>query len=317
MKRSFGLLILLLLVSQAVFAADAPSKPRLLFLTQSKGFTHGSVRRSTSERSPAELAMMQLAMDSGEFTIRCTQNATADITKENLQNYDIVVFYTTGKLPIATEDIEYLLGDWLHQKGHGFIGFHSATDTYKDYEPYYDLSGGTFAGHPWGSNTPVTFKIHDTEHPTMKPFGGSRMDFKDEIYQYDNWQPEKCRVLMSLDMEHTDLKRPYHVPVAWCKNVGDGKMYYNNMGHREDTWQDERFLDSIVAAVRWIAGKEEGSGEPNPEVSAAHHEHSKKFAEAAGVTQAKLDAEQRAREERAAARRAAREAAAKANAAGN
>ena len=311
--------IALLMVAQAVFAADKAPKPRILFLTQSKGFTHGSVRRSTSERSPAELAMMQLAQRSGEFTIRCSQNAEADITKENLQNYDIVAFYTTGKLPIAEADIEYLLGEWLHQKGHGYMGFHSATDTYKDYEPYWDLSGGTFNGHPWGSNTPVTFKIHDTDHPAMKPFGGDRLDFKDEIYQYSNWQPEKCHVLMSLDMEHTKLKRPYHVPVAWCKNVGDGKMFYNNMGHREDTWQDERILQSIVGAVRWIAGKEKGSAEPNPEVSAAHHEHSKKHAEAAGQSQARIDAEKKAKQERAAARRAARAAKekAKAAAAGN
>ena len=305
MKRLAGLTVLLLLISQSLFAAD---KPRILFLTQSKGFTHGSVRRSTSERSPAELALMQLAFDSKEFTIRCTQNAEADITKENLQNFDIVAFYTTGNLPIAEEDIEYMLGDWLHKKGHGFMGFHSATDTYKNYEPYWDLSGGTFNGHPWGSNTPVTFKIHDPEHPTMKPFGGTRFDFKDEIYQYNNWQPEKCRVLMSLDMEHTKLKRPYHVPVAWCKNVGDGKMFYNNMGHREDTWQNEAFLDSIVMAVRWIVGKEEGSGEPNPEVSAAHQEHSKKFAEAAGFSMAKIEAEKKAKAARNAARRAAKEA---------
>ena len=305
MKLTSGLIVFFLLVTQCVFAAD---KPRILFLTQSKGFRHGSVHRKTSERSPAELAMMQLALNSNEFTIYCSQNAAADITKENLQNFDIVAFYTTGKLPIAEADIEYMLGEWLHIKGHGFMGFHSATDTYKDYEPYWDLSGGTFNGHPWGSNTKVTMKVHDLEHPTMKPFGAEHFEFTDEIYQYNNWQPEKCRVLMSLDMEHTQKKRPYHVPVAWCKEVGDGKMFYNNMGHREDTWQDERFLKSILMAVRWINGQEEGSGEPNPEVSAAHHAHSKKFAEAAGETQAKLEAEKQAQQARAAARRAARKA---------
>ena len=47
-----------------------------------------------------------------------------DFTKENLQNYDIVLFYTTGdeQLPIAEDALEYFLNDWLKQKGHGFIG---------------------------------------------------------------------------------------------------------------------------------------------------------------------------------------------------
>ena len=159
--------LLLSFVASISMAAD---KPSILFLTQSKGFMHGSVRRESSERSPAELAMMQLAKDSKQFRVYCSQNAEADITKENLQRFDIVMFYTTGKLPIKTDDVEYLLGEWLHQNGHGFIGVHSSTDTYKDYEPYWDMVGGTFNGHPWGSNSKVTMKVHDPDHPTMKPF---------------------------------------------------------------------------------------------------------------------------------------------------
>ncbi len=286
---------------QSGYGAD---KPRILFLTQSKGFTHGSVRRPEGQRAPSELAMLQLAKDSEEFTVVCTQNAEADIAKDNLDKFDIVAFYTTGKLPISEGNLKYFLGEWLHKKGHGFMGFHSATDTFKDYEPYWDMVGGTFSGHPWGSNTTVVMKIHDQNHPAMKPFGGDIFQIKDEIYQYKNWQPEKVHVLMSLDMELTETKRPYHVPVAWCKEVGDGKMFYNNMGHREDTWQNERFLESIVMAVRWIVGKEVGNAKPNPEVSAAHHTHSAKYANMAGETQAKLDAEKAAKAERVAARRA-------------
>ena len=104
-----------------VAAAD---KPRVLFLTQSKGFVHQPVKRQEGTRAPAELAMMQLAKDSGAFTVVCSQNAAADITRANLENFDIVAFYTTGKLPIAEADAKHFLGEWLHEKGHGFMGFH-------------------------------------------------------------------------------------------------------------------------------------------------------------------------------------------------
>ena len=280
---------------------NAEDVPRILFLTQSKGFTHGSVRRKEGTRAPAELAMMQLAKDSGEFTVHCTQNAEADITKENMQKYDIVAFYTTGNLPIGNSDLEYLLGDWLHQKGHGFIGFHSSTDTYKNHEPYWDMIGGTFNGHPWGAGSKFTATVHDTQHPGMKPFGKS-FEFQDEIYQYKNWQPEKCHVLMSIDMQNTKTKRPYHVPISWCKQIGEGRLFYNNMGHREETWRHQPFLDSIVAAVRWVTYKEEGDATPNPEVSKAHHELSVKYATEAGVTEKRLADEEKAK----AAKRAAR-----------
>jgi len=252
-------------------------KPRVLYITESKGFKHSSVNRKQGERAPSELAMMQLAKDTGEFTIVCSQNSEADVTKENLQNFDVVMFYTTGKLPITDDNLKYFLSDWLEEKGHGFIGFHSATDTYKDTELYWDISGGIFAGHPWGAGGKVTMKIHNIKHPTMIPFGTDSFVFQDEIYQYDHWQPEKCHVLMSLDMEKTKVKRPYHVPVAWCKQVGEGRAFVNNMGHREETWQDERFLESALAAIHWVVGNIDGDATPNPDVSAAHHEHSKKF----------------------------------------
>lgn len=300
------LLVLAILVAFSAgwtSALRAAERPRVLFLTQSEGFVHNPVKRGEGHRSSAELAMMQLAKSSGEFTVYCSQNAEADITRNNLEKFDVVAFYTTGVLPIGDDELEHLLGEWLHTKGHGFIGFHSATDTYKKHEPYWDMIGGIFNGHPWGQDSKVTITVHDQKHPTMKPFG-ERFEFQDEIYQYEHWQPEKVHVLMSLDMQRTEKKRPYHVPVAWCKQVGDGKMFYTNLGHREETWQDERFLDSIVAAVRWITGEEQGDATPNPEVSAQQHKLSREHSHAAGVTLESLAAAERARQ---AARKAARE----------
>lgn len=259
---------------QAASGKPAGEKSRILFVTQSKGFVHGSVKRSP-ELSPAEIAMKQLGQQTGLFEVDCTQDAAADFTKENLKNYDVVMFYTTGDLPIAQEDLDYFFNEWLKAPGHGFIGFHSASDTYHKYEPYWDMVGGTFAGHPWNAGETVVMTVHDPGHPTMQPFGGESVEWKDEIYQYSHWQPEKVRVLMSLDMEKTNLKRPYHVPVAWVKEYGQGKVYYNNLGHNEATWTKPAFLESVANAVRWVRGDVQGAAEPNPEVSAKEEEKAK------------------------------------------
>ena len=184
------------------------------------------------------------------------------------------MFYTTGKLPIADADMKYFLTEWLTQKGHGFIGFHSAADTYKDFEPYWDMIGGTFNGHPWGAGSDVTITVHDPSHPAMKPFG-KEFEFKDEIYQYKNWQPKKVRVLASLNMAKCKTKRPYHVAVSWCKEWGDGKVFFNNLGHREETWTKQPFLDSVIGAVKWIRGEADGNATPNPDVSLAEEEKAK------------------------------------------
>jgi type 1 glutamine amidotransferase len=80
---------------------------------------------------------------------------------------------------------------------------------------------------------------------------------------------------MSLNMAKCNPKKPYQVPVAWCKEVGEGRMFYNNLGHNEATWTNPTFLKSVEGAVRWVAGLESGSAAPNPEVSKAEEAKAK------------------------------------------
>ncbi len=251
------------------------NKPaRLLFVTQSKGFRHGSVTRKEGALSPSERVMVDLGISSNRFRTDCTQNCAKDFTKEKLQHYDIVMFYTTGDLPIPQDVLEYFLNDWLTTKGHGFIGVHSAADTYHKYKPYWDMIGGTFNGHPWNAGATVTVAVHDKNHPAAKPWG-SEFTIRDEIYQFKNWQPEKVRVLMSLDMAKTSLKKPYHVPVCWVKDYGEGKAMHMSLGHREDVWTNKTFQESLLGGIKWMLGDVEGDATPNPDVSADQEKKAK------------------------------------------
>ncbi len=266
------------LLPSTLFGADKPKKIKLLMLTQSVGYKHGSVARpeGKSDLSPAEIAVTQLAQQSGLFDVHCTQDAAADFTKENLKNYDVVFFYTTGKLPIKDEDLDYFFKEWLPAKGHGFIGTHSATDTFGDYQPYWDMVGGTFDGHPWGSGTTVTITVHEPGHPAVNMWG-EEFQIKDEIYQYKNWQPEKVRVLMSLNMAKCDPKGDRHVPVSWVKQYGEGKVFYTNLGHNPETWANPTFVKHLTGGIRWVLGLESGEATPNPELSKAEEEKVKKL----------------------------------------
>jgi type 1 glutamine amidotransferase len=276
-------LVAMLVASVALRAEDKKEEKkaaRMLFVTQSKGFKHGSVSRKGDQLSPAEKAMTDLGVSSGLFRVDSTQDVEKDFTKENLKNYDIVMFYTTGDLPIKEADLDYFFNDWLKQKGHGMIGAHSAADTYHNYKPYWDALGGTFNGHPWGSGETVTITVHDKKHPASKPWG-DEFEIKDEIYQFKNWQPEKVHVLMSLNMAKTKLKKPYHVPILWVKNYGDGKIMHMSLGHNEAVWANETYMQSMLGGIKWILNQEEGDATPNPEVSAEQDKKAKADAEGA------------------------------------
>jgi type 1 glutamine amidotransferase len=289
MSRRLSLLLLVALFSFSsvcnVYGQDEEAKPkeggyRILMVTQSQGFKHGSVTRKDDKLAPSEQAVTEIGIKSNLFRVDCTQDVAKDFTKDNLKNYDIVLFYTTGDLPIKEEDRDYFFNEWLKQKGHGFIGAHSAADTYHNYEPYWDMIGGTFNGHPWNAGDTETITVHDKTHPASKPWG-DEFEIKDEIYQFKNWQPEKVRVLMSLNMAKTKLKKPYHVPILWVKNYGEGKVMHMSLGHNESVWNDETYRASLLGGIKWVLNLEEGDATPNPEVSAEQEKKAKADTEAA------------------------------------
>lgn len=229
----------------------ASELPRVLFLTHSAGFTHGVVNR---QGGPSALAEVQLAAAlQGRFEVDATQDC-ADINAENLANYDVVAFYTTGELPIADEDEDALFA-WVRQGG-GFVAIHSGSDTYYQEPRYLELVGGYFDGHPWHQRVAVT--VEDVGHPATRHLG-ERFVITDEIYQFKSWQRSRLYVLLSLDPASVEIGRGKREDgdygLAWCKNHGEGRAFYTALGHRPEVWRDERFLRHLMGGFSWASGR--------------------------------------------------------------
>lgn len=267
------------LVPAGARAAETPKpagkKVKVLYLTQSMGFRHAPVTRKGEELASSEVAMIGYGKASGLFDVEATQDAKV-ITPEKLKDIDVLAFYTTGALPISAENWK-AVQDWIASGKGGFIGIHSATDTGWKYEgpgmDYTTFINGKFAGHPWNQGTPIKVATWDASHPTAKMWGASA-DHKDEIYQYANYDPKAVRVLQSLDFEGTPLKKPYLVPITWVRQIGKGRMFYTNFGHTPSTWDDPRFKEQIVEAVKFVTHQTDGPTEPNPDVQALWTIHS-------------------------------------------
>ena len=48
-----------------------------------------------------------------------------------------------------------------------------------------------------------------------------------------------------------------------------------SLGHREDVWTNEKYMQSLLGGIKWILGLEAGDATPNPEVSAAQEAKAK------------------------------------------
>jgi type 1 glutamine amidotransferase len=316
-------------VGRPASAAEAPRPARLLVVSVTTGFRHASIGtaepvleelgRSTGlfhcdhlrmppgrlpqpkppkrgkDTSAEEWAKQEAEFKRAQEQFRRDDQAwqaglKAEFAKvfsaESLRDFDGVIFLsTTGDLPVP--DLAAFL-DWI-KSGKAFIGFHAATDTFKSSDAYCDMIGGHFAGHPWGAGGEHAFVVHEPGHRVAAMFP-ERFRWKDEIYQYDlRTKPENLRVLVSLDMQASHPKEPWHVPVAWVRDYGKGRVFSTNFGHNDATWKEPMFQKHMAEGIAWALGRFDAPAAPNPEVQAAEYLRSV-VAAAAAATKADADA---------------------------
>jgi type 1 glutamine amidotransferase len=253
--RRYGL-SLVLLVAVAGFvclgltpvtSAKPEKKGKLLYMTLTKGYHHESIELSKK-------IVTEIGEKSGAFETTVTEDCAA-FTKDNLTNYDTVMFNTTGELPM-TDAQKKDFTDYV-RAGHGFIGVHSATDTFYMWSEFGELIGGYFNGHPW--HQMVTVEVADPSSPLVG-FLGKSFQINDEIYQVSDFQAKDSHVLLRLDPSSVDLGKPgvqrryYGWPIAWTRPFGKGRVYYNGLGHDDWVWNDPRFQEMLLKGIKWAMG---------------------------------------------------------------
>jgi type 1 glutamine amidotransferase len=249
--RITGLGLVLILAAFGQNPAQARKK-RVLALGASVGFHHDSV-------STGLATIWKLGRDTGLWdtyiktdTYLLTKKKLGGNAK-NLDSFDAVFFYTTGELAMDAEQKAALVA-FVRDDGKGFVGTHSATDTFSQWPEYGELIGGYFDLHPWHQNVGV--KVEDRNHPATKHFPG-RFEVTDEIYQFKNWSRDKVRVLMSLDVSTVDLTKKEvrrtdkDFAVTWVKDFGKGRVFYSSLGHREEVWDRPDMQKMWTEAIKW------------------------------------------------------------------
>ena len=99
---------------------------RVLYFSHSAGYRHEVIPLSKT-------ILTQLGSNSGVFEVTATED-TSELSAENLGRYVAVMFYTSGELPMSDAQKTALLN--FVSSGHGFVGIHSATDTFYTWPDY-------------------------------------------------------------------------------------------------------------------------------------------------------------------------------------
>jgi uncharacterized protein len=241
-------------------------RKRVLAIGEVKGFQHDSVSHALAsfERWGKETDLWDtyIRTDTQLITKKKLQG-----NAKNLDYFDAVVFYTTGELPLDDEQKAALLS-FVRDEGKGFIGVHSATDTFYKWPEYGEMIGGWFDMHPWNTFlAPIV--VEDKNHPATAHLP-KEMVIHDEIYQFKNFDRTKLRVLMRLDEKKLDLKNKNvrrtdnDFAVTWVKDYGKGKVFYSTLGHREEVYDMPEIRKMYIEGVKWALGLTQADTTPHP-----------------------------------------------------
>ncbi len=96
--------------------------------------------------------------------------------------------------------------------------------------------------------------IEDTNHPST--IGSpERWVRTDEWYNFIASPRNKARVLASLD--ETTYKggtMGKDHPIAWCRKMGKGRIWYTALGHTEASFSEPLFLKHLLGGIEEAAG---------------------------------------------------------------
>lgn len=264
--------------------AVAPPKKILLF-TKSSGFEHDMIKRSGDKLAPAEQIVADLGRQHG-FDVTATKDGRI-FSGAELAGFDAFFFYTTGNLttegtdknPPMTQEGKQRFLDLIHE-GKGFIGTHSASDTFHSpgdrfdarpqstLDPYIEMIGAEFLAHDQQQSAHLT--VVDKNFPGMTALGDG-IDLVEEWYPFRSYRPDLhvLTILETQGMKGPHYQRPRY-PNTWARMHGKGRVFYTALGHRKDVWASPSFQTMLLGGISWTLKNVDAAAAPNIEEVAPH-----------------------------------------------
>jgi len=261
--------------AEAAKTKDAKTK-KVLYFTACAGFVHSPVNRKGDRLSHSEKVFTEMGKWAG-YEVECTKDGA--VFDGSLDAYDVIAFYTSGDLTKKNKDNPQPMSPAGKGKlldavaaGKGFVGFHSATDTFHsagkrnetqtEVDPYLAMLGGEFVSHDAQQEASLLIVSH---FPGVGGLGCAEgLSFYEEWYALKNFAKDLHVILVQETdkMAGPSYQRP-SFPCTWARMHGKGRVFYTSLGHREDVWTNPFFQAIVQGGMAWAMGKVNAGVKPN------------------------------------------------------
>lgn len=238
-------LLLLTVIWMTGPLATSGAPYQVLVFSKTTLYRHASITNGIA-------AIRALGAENG-FTVDATEEASA-FEEANLSRYQAVVFLSTSG-DILDDKQQAVFREYL-TRGGGLAGVHAAVAgkvaTEGAWPWYVETFCTEFDNHK--AIEPATIQVEDHANASTAHLP-SRWTRTDEWYNFTVSPRGKVRVLASLDeASFRGGTMGADHPVAWCRRVGRGRLWYTALGHTEASYSEPLFLRHLLGGIQIAAG---------------------------------------------------------------
>ncbi|MDA3822635.1 MAG: ThuA domain-containing protein [Bacteroidales bacterium] len=188
-------------------------------------------------------------MESEGADVIVSDSLGVSTNKELMKSLDLIVqVWTMGTITNSQEK------GLLHavKSGVGIAGWHGGLgDSFRNNVEYQFMVGGQWVAHP-GGVIDYTVDIVDKKDFVTK---GLATPFKMKSEQYYMHVDPNVNVLVTstFNGDHASWIDGAVIPVVWKKTFGEGRVFYNSLGHVASDFDVPQALEIMKRGIRWAA----------------------------------------------------------------
>jgi type 1 glutamine amidotransferase len=203
---------------------------------------------------PREVAQLfERILKEDGFSVELSNSLDAFADEAKLMSLDLIVpVWTMGTL--TNEQVAPVVK--AISSGVGMAGCHGGMcDAFRLNTQWQFITGGQWVAHPGNDGVKYTVEIKDKSHPITKGIS----DFPISSEQYYMHVDPAVKVLATTRFPTPGAhgphvpNGPFDMPVIWTKFYGQGKVFYNSLGHQESILAAEPCQTIMRRGFQWAS----------------------------------------------------------------
>ncbi len=245
MRRLILFLLAFLIAAPSAAAQQKLSKGAILIYSGTTGYRHESI--------PAGIKAVSAMAARRGLTVVASEDP-AVFSASSLKRFKAIVLLSCTTDPKKPES-EWLVGDrrdalqQFVRGGGGILAIHAAADSHYHWPWYSRMIGAHFQRHPAGTPKGRVTVVAPGD-PVVEGLPRS-IERTDEWYYFEDYDPVS-KVLVTLDPASIGESDINPNPVAWTRQINEGRIFYTAMGHTTESYSEPFFLEHVAKGLDWV-----------------------------------------------------------------